>query len=310
MPAAPPRFPLLLSIVAAVLTIGLKAGAYLLTGSVGLLSDALESFINLLAAVTAYLSLHYSSRPVDASHTYGHEKIEYFSSGFEGGLILAAAGGIAWLAVDRLFRPVALEPLGLGMVLSLIASLVNAGVGLLLVRIGKKHESIILEADGKHLLTDVWSSGAVLAGLGLVALTGWVHLDPVLALGVAGMMLWTAVDLIGRSFHGLMDRALPEEELELLRQAIARRLEPGMDFHALRTRRAGIRRFADFHLLVPGRLSVREAHAVSDRVEAEIQQHLPGIEVTVHIEPIEERGSWQDSALLAIERPEHRPAQQ
>jgi cation diffusion facilitator family transporter len=298
------RFPLLLSIAVALVTIALKSGAYLLTGSVGLLSDALESLINLVAALAALGSLWYSTRPVDASHTYGHEKIEYFSSGLEGGLIVVAAGGIAWVAVRRLVHPVALEPLGVGMALSLVAALLNAGVGVILVRVGKKHGSIILEADGKHLLSDVWSTAGVLAGLCLVALTGWEVIDPLLGLGVAGLVLWTAVDLIQRSFNGLMDRALPPEEVDLLRETIRSYLGPDMHFHALRTRRAGVRRFADFHLLVPGDRTVREAHAVSDRIEEAIQAVLPGIQVTVHIEPIEERASWHDSALLAVEQEE------
>src|SRR5262245_44289414 len=184
------RFPILLSIAAAVLTLALKGAAYWLTGSVGLLSDALESLINLTAATFAYLSVRYAARPVDASHTYGHEKIEFFSSGLEGGLILAAAGGIAWYAIDRLVSGHTLAPLGLGMALALIASMINLTVAVILLRAGRRHQSIVLEADGKHLLTDVWSSVAVLAGLALVLLTGRDWLDPAVGLAVAAGLLW------------------------------------------------------------------------------------------------------------------------
>jgi cation diffusion facilitator family transporter len=303
------RYPILLSIAAALLTISLKTTAYLLTGSVGLLSDAAESLVNLAAAVAAYVSLRIAARPVDQSHTYGHEKIEFFSSGLEGLLIVAAAVGIAWFAIYRLIVPELLQPLGLGLALATTAAGVNGVVGLVLARAGKAHRSIVLEADGKHLLTDVWTSAGVLAGLALVALTGWVVLDPVVALVVAGNILWTGFDLIRRSFNGLMDHALPEEDQAAARAAIESQLGPGMDYHALRTRQAGSRRFVDFHLLVPGALSVRQAHALTGRIEAALHQALPGLEVTVHIEPIEEPAAWDDSALLPLEREARRERQ-
>jgi cation diffusion facilitator family transporter len=292
---------LLLSIAAAVLTVALKAAAWWLTGSIGLLSDAVESLVNLVAALTAFWSLRYASRPVDADHTYGHEKIAYFSSGLEGGLILVAALTIAASAVLRLVHPVELEPLGLGMALSVVAAAINGAVGLMLVRAGKQHGSIILEADGKHLLTDVWTSAGVLAALALVAWTGRTWLDPAVALVVAANILWTGGDLMRRSFHGLMDRALDDRELAALRAAIAGQLGPGTAYHALRTRRAGQRSFVDFHLLVPGGSTVRDAHDLSERVEEAVRAVLPGVEVTVHIEPIEDKRSWQDSALLTVE---------
>lgn len=304
------RFPLLLSILAALLTIGLKFAAYLMTGSVGLLSDAAESLINLLAACTAYFSLWYASRPADPSHTYGHEKMEYFSSGLEGVLILVAAAGIVFYAVRRLLAPEPLH-LDLGLALSLVAALINFAVAQLLLRVGRAKGSIVLEADGRHLMTDVWTSVGLLTALGLVwladALAGWniQWLDPILALLVAANITWTAFDLVLRSFNGLMDHALPAAEQSAVRAAIASRLEPGMTYHALRTRRAGSRRFADFHLLVPGALTVRRAHEVTGRVEEAVQAALPGIEVTVHIEPIEERAAWEDSALLGFEEPAH-----
>jgi cation diffusion facilitator family transporter len=296
------KFPVLLSILAALLTLGLKTAAYLLTGSVGLLSDAAESLVNLVASATAFASLWYSARPVDPSHTYGHEKIEYFSSGLEGVLILVAAGAIAYYAITRLLAPTELEALGLGGSLSLLASLINLVVAQILLRVGRARQSIVLEADGRHLMTDVWTSGAVLLGIGLVGLTGVQALDPLIALVVAANIVWTGFDLMRRSFNGLMDHALPEAEQATLRRAIEGQLEPGMNYHALRTRQAGAHRFADFHLLVPGALTVRQAHDFTGKVEEAVRAALPGIEVTVHIEPIEERASWEDSALLPLEQ--------
>jgi cation diffusion facilitator family transporter len=296
------RYPVLLSILAAVVTIGLKSASYFLTGSVGLLSDAVESLLNLVAAVTAYLSLVYSAKPVDQSHTYGHEKIEFFSSALEGVLILAAALAIGWYAVHRLFVPEKLEPLGPGMAVSLLATLVNGSVALVLLRAGRKYQSIVLEADGRHLLTDVWTSAAVLAGLSLVWLTGVEKLDPIIALLVAGNILWTAAILLWRSFNGLMDHALPEAEQAAVRTAIETHLGPDMAYHALRTRQAGSRRFVDFHLLVPGRYTVRQAHDLTGRIEDAVRGTQPGLEVTVHIEPIEEREAWTDSALVPLEQ--------
>jgi cation diffusion facilitator family transporter len=296
------KYPILLSILAAVATIVLKSAAYFLTGSVGLLSDAVESLVNLVAAVTAYLSLHYAARPVDETHTYGHEKIEFFSSGLEGVLILVAAVAIAWYAVRRLLVPEPLQPLGLGLAIALVASVINAVVGIVVLRAGRKHGSIVLEADGKHLLTDVWTSAAVLAGLGLVWLTNVHVLDPLIALGVAVNILWTGFDLIRRSFDGLMDHALPAEEQAAVRSAIEERLGANMDYHALRTRQAGRRRFVDFHLLVPGSLTVQQAHTLTGEIEEAVRAVLPELEVSVHIEPIEDTSAWRDSALLPLER--------
>jgi cation diffusion facilitator family transporter len=302
------RYPVLLSILAAIVTIGLKSTSYFLTGSVGLLSDAVESLINLLAAVTAYLSLVYSARPVDQSHTYGHEKIEFFSSALEGVLILAAALAIAWYAVHRLFFPEKLEPLGAGMAVSFLAAAINGGVAWILLRAGRKYQSIVLEADGRHLLTDVWTSAAVLAGLGLVWLTGREVLDPVIALLVAGNILWTAAGLLRRSFNGLMDHALPVAEQAAVRAAIEAHLGPDMAYHALRTRQAGSHRFVDFHLLVPGRYTVRQAHELTGHIEDAVRATLPRLEVSVHIEPIEAREAWTDSALVPLEQAAGHPA--
>lgn len=302
MASSHPRFPLVLSIAAALVTMAMKSLAYWLTGSVGLLSDALESLVNLVAAATALLCIWFASRPVDSSHTYGHEKAEYFSSGLEGMLILVAAGSIAWYAFLRLIQPQPLEELGPALAVSLAAALINFGVAQILLRAGRRTHSIVLEADGQHLMTDVWTSIGVVAGLGVVGFTGWLALDPIIALAVAANITWTSFGLIVRSFHGLMDHSLPKSEQDIIRTAIGKSLPPGVTFHAVRTRQAGVRRFVDFHLLVPGAWSVRKAHDLSGAVEQAVSQVLPGIEVTIHIEPIEEKASWEDSALLPIER--------
>jgi len=295
--------PIQLSILAALSTMALKVAAWRLTGSVGLLSDAAESLVNLTAAIVAFLALLYAARPVDRDHTYGHEKIEFFSSGLEGSLVFLAAVAIAWSAIDRLVRGGELQRLDLGLALCLGAALINLAVARVLLRAGRRYQSIVLEADGQHLMTDVWTSAAVLGGLGLAWLTNALWLDPLLALVMAIHILGTGWRLVRRSFDGLMDRALPDEEVAQLRETIETHLGPGMAFHALRTRRAGSRRFADFHLLVPGEMTVAEAHALADRVEAVLRTTLVNLEVTIHLEPIEARSSWEDSALLAVERP-------
>jgi len=297
------RFPLMLSIAAAVITIGLKTAAYLVTGSVGLFSDALESGVNLLAGCTAYFSLWYASRPVDRNHTYGHEKFEFFSSGIEGLLVLLAGFGTAWYAVLRFLNPQPLQSLGLGTAISLGATLVNFVVALILLRVGRKHASIILEANGQHLMTDVWTSFGVVAGVAMVMLTGVQELDPLVA-GIVGLNItWTGFSLMRRSFNGLMDHALLPDEQQAIRKAIRAHLPAGSDFHALRTRQAGSRQFADFHLLVPGRKTVREAHAISHLVADGLKARVPRLEVTIHIEPIDEQESWEPEYLERLGEP-------
>jgi cation diffusion facilitator family transporter len=301
MPNSHPRYPIVLSIAAALITLALKSAAYGFTGSVGLFSDAVESLVNLVAAVTALFCQWFASRPVDPSHTYGHEKIEYFSSGLEGVLILVAAVGIGYYAVVRLLHPQPLEGLGWGAALTLAGTVVNYAVARLLLRVGRQVQSIVLEADGQHLMTDVLTSLGVVAGLVLTFVTDWEILDPLIALIVAAYIVRTAVDLLRRSFNGLMDHALPETEQASVRAAIDNTLPTGVTFHAFRTRQAGARRFADFHLLVPGAWSVKKAHDLTGRVEDSVKKALSGIEVTVHIEPIEEPAAWQDSELLPLE---------
>jgi cation diffusion facilitator family transporter len=294
--------PLVVALLAAVTTLALKWTAYALTGSVGLLSDAAESFANLLTALTAYFSLWYSSRPVDPSHTYGHEKIEYFSSGLEGTMIIVAAIGIVWYAVRRLIVSEPLESLDLGVGFGIAAAVINLGAGQYLLRVGRKRQSIVLEAGGLHLMTDVLTSLGVVAALVLVHLTAVAWLDSAAALVVAATIVRAGFSLVRRSFNGLMDHSLPEEEQSAVRSAVEKCLGSGMDYHALRTRQAGSRRFVDFHLLVPGSFTVRGAHELATRVEEAVRTALPGTEVTVHIEPIEEPSAWDDSALVPLER--------
>jgi cation diffusion facilitator family transporter len=294
--------PLFLSFLAALVTVAMKFAAYRLTGSVGLLSDALESLINIVAALAALFALWYAALPVDASHTYGHEKIEYLSSGLEGMLILVAAAGIGWYAVSHLLTPELPKDLEVGGAITLVASLINLAVARVLIRTGRARGSIILEADGRHLMADVWTSLGVLGGLVLVRVTKQTWIDPAIALLVALNIVRSGADLVWRSFQGLMDHALPVEEQARVRAAIQSRLQPGMDYHALRTRQAGRRRFVDFHLLVPGALTVSRAHALTGQVEEAVRAALPGVEVTVHVEPIEDRAAWEDSALVPLEQ--------
>ncbi|MFO0847486.1 MAG: cation diffusion facilitator family transporter [Gemmataceae bacterium] len=294
------RGPIVLSVVAAVLTIGMKGTAYLITGSVGLFSDALESGVNLLAALTAYFSLWYSSRPADPNHTFGHEKIEFFSSGLEGVLIGVAGIGTAYYAVNRLIFPAELQALGLGGGLALAASAINFAVARVLLTVGRRHGSVVLEADGHHLMTDVWTSVGVVGGLGLVWLTGVRELDALLALAVGLHIVWVGVRLVRVSFDGLMDHALPPAEVDELRVAITAALPPGTAFHLLRTRRAGRRKFADFHVLVSGALTVREAHDIAHSVEERLRERLPELMVATHIEPIDDPNSWEADELARL----------
>jgi cation diffusion facilitator family transporter len=302
MPAAVPRSPIVFAILAALATLSLKWVAYGWTGSLGLLADAVESIVNLVAALTALASLWYASRPVDPSHTYGHEKIEYFSTGLEGVLILVAAGSIAWYAVGRLMAPQELQSIDAGVAIALVASVINFGTARYLLVHARRSGSIVLEAEGKHLMTDVATSAGVLIGMALARLTNLTWIDPVVALLVGVNITRTGVGLIHRSFDGLMDRALPQAEQDVVRAAIESKLGPDMDYHAMRTRRAGSRRFVDFHLLVPGALTVEKAHAFASGIEESIRAAAPDVEVTVHIEPIEDEAAWEDSQLLPHER--------
>ncbi|HEX2698282.1 MAG TPA: cation diffusion facilitator family transporter, partial [Anaerolineales bacterium] len=248
-----------LSIGAAIFTIGLKSSAYFLTGSVGLLSDAVESIVNLVGAVMALGMLAVAARPPDESHMYGHGKAEYFSSSVEGLLILVAAGGIFATAVQRLLHPRPLEELGVGLAISVTASAVNFAVSRILMSAGKRHNSITLEADGQHLMTDVLTSAGIIAGIAVVAVTGWNILDPIVASVVGLNIIWTGFQLIGRSVAGLMDASLPPREQMLIEEVLEKYRQKGVGFHALRTRQAAARRFISVHVLVPGKWTVHDA---------------------------------------------------
>ncbi len=286
-----------LAISAALVTIALKAGAYLLTNSIGLLSDALESLVNLFGALMALTMLIVAARPPDDEHAFGHDKAEYFSSIVEGTLILVAAGAIGAAAVYRLINPRTLEHISLGLLVSVAAALVNLGVGLILLRAGKRYQSITLEADAHHLLTDVLTSAGVLVGIGAVALTGWQPLDPIVALIVAANIVATGVRLVRRSVSGLMDSALPIEDQQALQGALARYADDGVQFHALRTHQAGARRFISLHVLVPGAWTVQRGHRLLERIEADIRGALPGATVLTHLESLEDPASWDDIDL-------------
>ena len=286
-----------LSIGAAIATIGLKSLAYWLTGSVGLLSDAVESLVNLVGATVALAMLTIAARPADEDHLYGHSKAEYFSSGVEGTLILLAAIAIGVSAVLRLLAPQPLEHTGLGLLLCALASLVNFGVARILLRVGKRFTSITLEADARHLLTDVWTSGGVIVGVAAVTLTGWERLDPLLALAVAVNILWSAVGLVKRAVSGLMDAALPPEDHQRI-QGVFRRYETqGIHFHALLTRQAAARRFVAVHVLVPGQWTVQRGHELLEQIEADLRDVLPEVHVLTHLEPAEDPASMQDMGL-------------
>ena len=286
-----------LSIAAAVVIIALKGAAYWMTDSVGLLSDALESVINLVAASVALVVLDIVSRPADEGHPYGHDKAEYFSSGLEGGMILIAALGIAATAVERLLNPLPLEALGPGLLIATVASVINFVVARILLSAGRRHESITLEADARHLMTDVWTSVGVLIGVGAAGITGWDWLDPVAALFVAANIVWMGVSLMRRSVHGLMDSALPEPERAAIQQILESYRAQGIEYHELLTRKAASRRFVSAHILVPGAWTVQRGHDLVEEIEARIRGVLPNTAVLTHLEPIEDPASWRDVQL-------------
>ncbi|GJQ51937.1 MAG: transporter [Anaerolineaceae bacterium] len=287
-----------LSIGAALTTIVLKTGAYYLTGSIGLLSDAIESLVNLVGAGMALGMLTIAARPADESHMYGHSKAEYFASATEGLLILGAAIGIISAAIPRLVNPQALEQLGLGLGVSILASGVNFLTARKLTAEGKRRNSITLEADGQHLMTDVWTSAGVIAAVGAVALTGWTILDPLIAIVMALNIVWTAYQLMSRSVAGLMDASLPAKELELIEAVMEKYRAKHADFHALLTRQAAARQFVSVHLLVPGEMSVHDAHHIAEDFEADIRNALGGaVTVFTHLEPAEDELSMEDMHL-------------
>lgn len=292
-----PIYFICISIFAAVVTILLKSGAYFLTGSIGLLSDAIESLVNLVGSLMAFAMLTIAARPADENHAYGHSKAEYFSSGVEGTLILIAAISIGVAAVPRLISPKPLEQVGLGLGISIVASLVNLVVALLLLRAGKQYQSITLEANAKHLMTDVWTSAGVVVGVGAVALTGWERLDPVVAIIVAANIVWSGGRIVYQSVSGLMDTALPPEEQNILRNVLEPYIQAGVQCHAIRTRQSGMRRFVSLHVLVPGLWTVQHGHYLLEKIESSIRQALPNVTVFTHLESLEDPSSWKDTDL-------------
>jgi len=287
-----------LSIAAAIATIGLKGLAWWFTGSVGFLSDALESLVNLAAAILVLSMLRLAASPPDKEHPYGRSKAEYFSAGIEGALIVVAAGGILWAAVPRLLEPQPIEAPLLGVVLTGAATAINLVVGMLLIRVGRREDSITLEADGRHLMTDVWTSAGVIAGVVIISATGWLLLDPLIGLAVAAHIVWEGFGLMRRSVSGLLDASisqLDQREITKLFSEYSRRY--GISFHALRTRQAGARRFITFHILVPDAWTVAHAHRLSEEIESRVRSMVPNAAVETHIEPISDPASYDDQSL-------------
>jgi cation diffusion facilitator family transporter len=295
-----PRFYAGLSVATAIATLALKGGAAWMTGSVGLLSDALEGLVNVFAAVLAYVVLSYAHDAPDREHNFGHEKAEYFSSGTEGALIFVAAAAIMWTAIPRVFAPHPIEQLGLGLAIAALAALANGACAWVMLRASREHRSITLEADARHLLTDVWTTGGVIVGVLLAGFTGWLPLDALVAIAVAVHILWTGAALMRRSFRGLMDQAIPDEERARIAEILEVLRTRGCDYHELRTRRAGARSFVDVHVLVPGAMTVLEGHNLVEGLEKEVQLRLPHVEMLTHLEPIEDPRSFADET--------HRPA--
>ena len=286
-----------LSVVAAMITFILKIAAWRLTGSVGLLSDALESLANLAAALIALGSLAVAARPADEDHAFGHSKAEYFASGIEGALIIIAAAAIGWTAVDRIFSPEVLHEPVAGLAISALASVVNLAVARILLAVGRERNSVALEADGRHLMTDVWTSAGVIVAVAVVTLTGWWWMDPLIGLFLAVHIVTMGVTLVRESMLGLMDTGLPAVQLDIIRATLAQYAKEGVQHHALLTRRAAARRFMSVHLLMPGTWSISRGHDLAERIESDLRKALPGLIVLTHIEPDDDPASWKDVEL-------------
>lgn len=283
-----------LSIVVSVVVFGMKMAAWSVTGSVGLLSDALESTVNIVAAVVALFAIRAAMKPADSIHHFGRGKAEYFSAQIEGFMILFAALIIVYTAIERIINPRELESIGWGLTISTVAAVINGGTAMILLRTGKQHRSPALVADGKHLLTDVWTSVGVIVGVGLVVITGWQRLDGVVALAVGLNIVVTGVKLLRASTAGLMDKALPDEDHLKIVEVLQRHESETVKFHALQTREAGRERFVSMHVLVPGDWSIQKGHDLSEVIEAEIKALLEHTTVSTHVEPLEDERSWAD----------------
>lgn len=287
-----------LSIAAALATIVLKVSAWQLTGSVGLLSDALESGVNLVAAIVALIALTIAAREPDEEHAYGHGKAEYFSSGVEGGLIILAAVGIFISAIPRLLQPQEIERVGIGLAVAVIAAIINGLVGWRLLIAARQTRSIVLRADAHHLFTDVWTSVGVVAGVALVSVTGWLRLDAIIAIAIGINIIFTGYKLVNASIHGLLDTAIPIEDLDKVERVLRRyQMEHNIVTHALRTRESGTRRFVSMHVLVPGDWTISQGHELVQQLESDIRDALPETTVFTHLEPVDEPESWNDAGL-------------
>lgn len=290
-----------LSVAAALVTMALKLLAWWWTDSVGLLSDAAEASVNLLAASFAVFALRVAARPADANHHHGHGKIDYFAGGFEGALILLAAFAIGALAIERVLTPQPLHDIGFGLIFAAVASLLNLAVGLLLIRVGKQERSLTLEADGHHLMTDVWTSVGVLVGVAAAALTGWWWLDPAIAGLVAVHILLTAFTLLRRAVAGLMDEAMIAADHDKLVQVLNAQLPAPLQWHALRHRQAGRLAFATVHVLVPDDWSIRRAHDLAEEIEAAARRALPELCLDIHLEPLGDPRAQADDVGFAAD---------
>jgi len=283
------------SIVASILTITIKSGAYFATGSVGFMSDAMESFINLIAGIVAFITLTIAAQPADKKHPFGHDKAEYFSSLTEGLLIILAAIGIAYTAINRIYNPQPLEELNIGMALSIFATLINLATARILLYYARKHNSITIEADAHHLMADVWTTVGIVVGIVLVKFTNWQILDPIMAILVSISILYTGVKLIIRSTNGLMDKKLSEPDLKMITEILDNHKEKGLDYHALYTRQASSKSFITFHLLFPGETTVHQAHEVTKVIENEITEKVPNSNIFIHLEPLNDPDAYDDN---------------
>ena len=283
-----------MSIIVSVVVFGMKLAAWWATGSVGLLSDALESTVNIVAAVVALFALRTAMKPADAMHHFGRGKAEYFSASIEGFMILLAALIIVYTAIDRIISPRELEQIGWGLTISTVAAVINGGAALILLRAGKLHRSPVLIADGKHLMTDVWTSAGVIVGVGLVVVTGWNRLDGIVALAVGLNIIVTGINLLRSSTAGLMDKALSDDDHLKIVNVLTKYESDEVKFHALQTREAGRQRFVSMHVLVPGAWTIQKGHDLSENLEADIIAELPETIITTHVEPLEDERSWAD----------------
>lgn len=287
----------LLSIAVSIVVIGLKVWAWQVSGSVGLLSDAAESVVNLVAAVAAFVALRVVARPADSGHNFGHAKAEYFSAVLEGVMIIVAAGAIIFVSVERLLNPRELEAVGLGLVIAVVASLLNGAVAVILLRAGRAHRSLTLEADGKHLMTDVWTTAGVIVGVALVAVTGWVVLDSLVAIAVAINILFVGFHLVRRSGSGLMDAALSAADRDRIDATLAEFDDRGVTFHDIRTRESGHQRFVQMHMLVPGDWTIQRAHDLTEEVEQRLAHRLDDLHIIIHVEPLGDPRSYESWRL-------------